>query len=70
MNNREERFDISPLMTPPTREQAAEYIHEMLTELIPIAKSVNLPPVMAHLLEMARLEAESLFKRRRASRPV
>jgi hypothetical protein len=62
--DRERKFDISDLKTAPTRAQAVEYIHKILGDLIPMAKSAELPPVVGHLLEMASLETESLLKRR------
>jgi hypothetical protein len=58
-------FDISLLKAPPTAvtaAQAVDYIHEILTELIPMANTEGLPPALGHLLEMARLEADNLVK--------
>jgi hypothetical protein len=63
MNQREGNFDLSALMTPPTPEQSVDYIHELLGELISMARSAS-RPVLAHLLEMAKLEADGLLKKR------
>jgi hypothetical protein len=69
MDREHGRFDLSALKTPPTREQAADYINEILGELIPMAEASELPLVVAHLLGMAKLEAGNLlreFRRRGA----
>jgi hypothetical protein len=50
------------LKRPPTAEQAADYIGEMLTELIPMAKAEELPSALGHLLEMAKLETDNLLR--------
>jgi hypothetical protein len=63
------RFDISALKTPPTPGQALDYIHEMLGELIPMATIDGIPPVVAYLLGMAKVETEGLLRLDRHSRP-
>ena len=57
----EKRVDIFELTTP-TTEQAADYIGELLTELIAIAKAASLPPIVGHLMGMLRLETDNLLE--------
>jgi hypothetical protein len=59
----EKRFNIHELKTPPARGQAAEYIREILGELIQMARDADLSPIMPHLLAMAKLEADKVVRR-------